>query len=324
MSTKSDILSILEEKRPSFISGQEIADLLNVSRTSVWKAIRALENDGYVISAVRNMGYRIDGSSDVLSKEAVLSSLGSGMLPPRIEVLKTVDSTNSYAKKLALEGALSGTLIISEEQTAGRGRRGKSFFSPQKSGVYMSVVLRPDRDFSDVQLITLAAAVSVCEAISELTEESPQIKWVNDIFLHGKKICGILSEAGIDLEGRGIDYVIVGIGINCTTSEADFPEMLRSIAGSIGENGIQRSQLAALVYERMMRYFPRLGDGSVLDRYRDLSLMYGKEVEFIYDGQSMSGVVLGINDDGSLLVRCHDGVKISLVGGEVSVHGDFE
>lgn len=323
MSTKSDVLSLLEKMRPSYISGQEIAEKLNVTRTSVWKAIKALEHDGYVINAVRNMGYCMEESSDVLSSDAILSSLKGPFIPPRIEVLKSVDSSNNYAKKLALDGAANGTLVVAEEQTAGRGRRGKSFYSPKKTGLYMSIVLRPQKDFSDVQLITLAAAVSVCEAITELSDEKPQIKWVNDIFLNGKKICGILSEAGVDLEGRGIDYIIVGIGINCNTSQDDFPEELRQIAGSISETNIKRSELAALVYEGVMRSFPNLGDTSILNKYRDLSLMYGKNVEFIYEGQNMSGCVLGINDDGSLLVRCHDGVKISLAGGEISVHGDF-
>lgn len=324
MSTKSDVLIALEKQRPRYISGQELADMLNLSRTSVWKAINALEDDGYVIDAVRNVGYRLADDSDVLSGDGIMSALGGTGLSPKIEILKTVDSTNNYAKKLALNGASDGTLIIAEEQTAGRGRSGKSFFSPGRTGLYMSIILRPEKAAQDdISLVTLAAAVSVCEAISELTGLEPKIKWVNDVYLGGRKICGILSEAGVSLENGNIDYVIVGIGINCTTPEDEFPEELRTVAASLGKSGISRADLAARIYEGVMRYCRQPGESTVIDRYRDLSLMYGKNVEFTYSGEKMSGCALGINDDGSLLVRCPDGTKISLVGGEVSVHGDF-
>lgn len=324
MSTKSDVLFLLKKQQNKFVSGQQIADVLKLSRTSIWKAIKALEEDGYLISAVRNLGYRLRESADIMTKDDVLSFLDKEKRPPDIRVLKTVDSTNDYAKKLALCGEPNGSLVLAEEQTSGRGRNGKSFYSPEKTGLYMSVLLRPDRNDSGVHLLTLAAAVAVCETIEKLYALRPRIKWVNDIYLNGKKICGILSEAGIDLESGGIEYVVIGIGINCTTTDAAFPEELRGKAGSIGIIGISRCELAAGIYERITEMFGRLGEKSLIERYRELSIVQGKEIDFLYEGIETRAVVNGINDDGSLSVRLKGGTNIFLLGGEISLIGELD
>lgn len=320
MSTKSDVLYLLEKQRMRYVSGQEIADILKLSRTSVWKAIKSLEEDGYVINAVRNLGYRLKGDADLLSIDGVLSFLDKEKQPPQIKVLKTVDSTNKYAKKLALSSAAHGLLVLAEEQTSGRGRNGKDFFSPYKTGLYMSILLRPDD--VGVHLLTLAAGIAVCEAIEELTGQTPRIKWVNDVYLNGKKICGILSEAGIDLESGGIDYVVVGIGINCTTSDENFPSELCGKAGSI-ETSISRCELAALIYGKIMVLSQLREKKNLINSYRELSLMHGKQISFIFDGKNMNGCAMGINDDGSLKVKLEDGTDIFLIGGEISICGDF-
>ena len=322
MSTKSDILAELEKHRGEYISGQELADTLNISRTSVWKAVKALEEDGHLIEAAPNRGYRLSGGSDILSVEGIVSALSSGG-PAQIEVLKTVDSTNNRAKLLALSGAPDGTLVVSEEQTAGRGRYGKKFFSPKGSGLYMSVLLRPEKGESSFQMLTVAAAVSVCEAMESIAGIKPEIKWVNDVYLSGKKVCGILTEAGTDLESGGIDSVIVGIGVNCTTLSEGFPEELRGLAGSIGLSGKTRNELCAGIYERLMTYRKDLSSAAVINKYRDRSMMYGREIGFIYGGENRRGTVFGINDAGNLLVKCENGEKLTLLGGEVTIGQDF-
>lgn len=323
MSTKKDVLAVLEKHRSEYISGQELADMLGISRTSVWKAVKTLEKDGYDISAAPNKGYRLSDDSDVLSREGILSALSGAVTPPAIRILKTVDSTNNYAKKLALEGAPHGTLILAEEQTAGRGRYGKSFFSPRGTGLYMSIILRPEINTEHVQMITIAAAVDVCMAVEDLMGLAPQIKWVNDIYLGGKKVCGILSEAEADLESGSIDYIIVGIGINCTTVGDEYPQELRGTAGSLGKTGVSRNELAAHIYQGIMRDFPQLAEKGLIEEYRARSMMSGKNIGFIYNGESRRAVVLDITDSGNLLVRCENGEELTLQGGDVSIGSNF-
>lgn len=318
MSTKNDVLSVLEKNRSEYISGQELADTLHVTRTSVWKAVKALGDEGHIIDAVSNKGYRLSPKSDVLSREGLLAWRRSNVHAP-VLVLKTVDSTNTYAKKLAIEGTAHGTLVVAEEQTAGRGRYGKSFFSPKSAGLYMSIVLRPGSDLAAAQMVTVAAAVSVCEAVEGLTGLSPQIKWVNDVFLGDKKLCGILSEAGTDFESGGIDYIIVGIGVNCTTLSEDFPPELRGIASSLDCEGLVRNELCSRIYDALMTSFPHLGEGELIEKYRARSMMPGRHISFVYQGESLGGVAQSICDNGNLTVKCDNGKLLTLVGGEVSL-----
>lgn len=168
MPTKNDVLSILENERGRFVSGQELAEALHLSRTAVWKAVKNLEEDGHRILAIKNRGYMLDERSDMLSEEGIRVHMPDRYIDCPIYVFDTTDSTNTEAKKLALDNAAHGTMLLAEEQTAGRGRSGKSFFSPREAGLYMSIILKPDLGISDPQLITIAAAVSVCEAIEKI------------------------------------------------------------------------------------------------------------------------------------------------------------
>jgi BirA family biotin operon repressor/biotin-[acetyl-CoA-carboxylase] ligase len=321
MSIKNDVLAILESQRSAYVSGQELADTLHVTRTSIWKAVKTLEEDGHIIDAVSNRGYRLSPSSDVLSREGILAERTSNIHAP-VLVLKTVDSTNTYAKKLAIEGAAHGTLVVAEEQTAGRGRYGKSFFSPKGTGLYMSVILRPGTNVSAAQMVTVAAAVSVCETIEAITGLSPQIKWVNDVFLSGKKVCGILSEAGTNFETGEIDYIIVGIGVNCSTLAQDFPPEIRSLAASVSYDGLIRNRLCSSIYDCLIAMFEHLSDRSIIDAYRDRSMMLNRRISFTFNGVTLQGVAMDINDAGNLIVRCDSGDTITLVGGEVSFGSD--
>ncbi|MEG1242997.1 MAG: biotin--[acetyl-CoA-carboxylase] ligase [Oscillospiraceae bacterium] len=319
MSTKTDILTILENQRESFLSGQELAEQLNISRNSVWKAIKSLQEDGHSIHAVQNKGYRLDENSDLLSEEGIRLHLPEELKSIGISVFKTLDSTNTQAKKLALEGAPHGTVILGEEQTAGRGRFGKGFVSPPSGGLYMSIILKPTAETAEPQLITVAAAVAACRAIEKESGLTPQIKWVNDLYLNGKKICGILSEAVADFESGTIESIVVGIGINCTTKPESFPKALREIAGSLDAKGLSRNRLAADIIGDILSGFQDLKNPRLMEEYRRRSLMLGREISFERDGETMSALVTGINDMGNLLVRRHDGTELVLLGGEVSL-----
>jgi BirA family biotin operon repressor/biotin-[acetyl-CoA-carboxylase] ligase len=235
MSTKGSVLKALEENKGTAVSGEELASRLDISRAAVWKAIQELRREGYRIDAITNRGYCLAGDSDVLSAEGILPYVKGDVPADRIRVFKSVESTNLTAKKIALDGAQPGTVIIAEEQTKGRGRMGRSFYSPPAGGIYMSFILKPRLDTAKSVLITTAASVAVCKAIEEVTGISCRIKWVNDIYKGDKKICGILTEAVTDFESGQIDYIVLGIGVNYNTARTDFPEELAGIAGSLFE-----------------------------------------------------------------------------------------
>ncbi|MBP8639471.1 MAG: biotin--[acetyl-CoA-carboxylase] ligase [Oscillospiraceae bacterium] len=319
MSTKNDVLSVLERERNRYISGQELAETLKISRTAIWKAVKALVEDGHKIAAINNKGYKLETGSNVLSEEGVRVSLPDELKQCQIKVFSIVDSTNTQAKKLVMEKASHGTIILAEEQTAGRGRYGKSFFSPRGVGLYMSVVLKPSLGMPEPQMITIATAVAVCSAIEKLTDKKPQIKWVNDIYLDGKKICGILTEAVTDFESGSIESIVVGVGVDCTTEDAIIPEELRDIIGSLGVQELSRNQLAAEIASGILSGFENLGSREIIEEYRKRSLMLGREITFIRGNEKLSAMVTGINDSGSLLVRLASGEDLSLSSGEVTI-----
>ena len=250
MDTKNTIITILEQNRGKPVSGAKMAKLLNVSRNAVWKAITALKSEGYSIDAVSNRGYTLAIENDMLSVAGISQHLSDKIFAEKINIYKSLESTNKTAKEFAIQGGEHGTVIIADEQTAGKGRYDKHFYSPSKSGLYMSIILRQTNlDLTNTMNITKMAAVAVCEAIEKLTVIEPEIKPVNDIFLNGKKICGILTEAISDLESGNIEWAVVGIGINIST--VDFPGEIKNIATSIvaeSSNNIDaalRSRLAA-------------------------------------------------------------------------------
>lgn len=319
MSTKNDILSVLERERDRYISGQELAETLKISRTAVWKAVKCLEEDGHKILAINNKGYKLEVGSDLLSAEGVRVNLPECYKNYPITVLNTTDSTNNQAKMLAMDKAVHGTILMAEEQTAGRGRYGKSFFSPRGAGLYMSIVLKPHSGIAEPQMITIATALAVCRAIEKLTDKKPQIKWVNDIYLESKKICGILSEAVTDFESGSVESIIVGVGVDCTTSDAIIPEEFRGIIGSLGAEQISRNCLAAEIASGVLDNFEKLSDREIIDEYRKRSFMLGKDICFMRGNEKLCARVTGISDSGSLLVRLNSGEDIALNSGEVTI-----
>jgi len=319
MSTKNNVLSVLERERDRYISGQELAETLKISRTAVWKAVKSLEEDGHKILAGTNKGYKLEAGSDLLSEEGIRVSLPPKYKNCPITVLNATDSTNTQAKILAMNKAEHGTILLAEEQTEGRGRYGKSFFSPRGAGIYMSVVLKPHAGVVEPQMITIATAVAVCRAIEKLTDKKPQIKWVNDIYLDGKKICGILSEAVTDFESGSVESIVVGIGVDCTTTDAIIPDELRGIIGSLGNEAISRNRLAAEITAGVLDRFEKLGDREIIEGYRKRSFMLGREISFMRGNEKLCATVTGISDSGSLLVRLNSGEAISLNSGEVTI-----
>lgn len=314
MSIKEELLQILTEKEGQEISGQELADKLKVSRTAVWKAVNGLIAEGCEIQAGRNRGYRLVSSGDLLSVGAIRAFLPTELQNNEIILLKTVDSTNTYAKKLAADGAKDGTVVIAEQQTAGRGRRGNSFYSPPKSGLYMTVILRPEQHAADTEQFTICAGCGVCRAVEGLTGTQPQIKWVNDVYLNGRKICGILSEATADFESGVVDSVVTGMGINISTE--DFPLDISGKAGSIGVN-VTRASLAAAVLRELMYCLGRSRAENIAD-YKARSLVLGKEVSFIMNGVQYFAKAVDIDDRGRLVVVA-DEVEMKLNSGEISI-----
>ncbi|WP_294172026.1 biotin--[acetyl-CoA-carboxylase] ligase [uncultured Clostridium sp.] len=322
MLIKGKVLKILEENKGRNISGEEIAKTLNISRTSIWKAINSLRNEGYVINAVTNKGYSLATNTDFISKEGISLYLDKSCSDIEIYNYKTISSTNEIAKNLALSGAKHGTVVISEEQTAGKGRLGRSFYSPANTGIYMSIILRPNLTAMDSVLITTSSSVIICESIKKVTGIDCQIKWINDIYLNNKKVAGILTEASTNFESGTIDYLILGIGINFNQPKDDFPDELKSIASSLfnnNSNNINRNMLCAEIISNILDMIPRIKNYDFISEYKKRSIVLNQEIIYISSGISSKGKAININCDGSLVVEHDDGSIKILNSGEVSI-----
>ncbi len=249
--------------------------------------------------------------------EAVLGALSAGTAA-RVSIITrdVTASTNLDVKELAAGGAAEGTVVIAGSQTAGRGRLGRSFYSPEDAGLYMSILLRPASDAADALPITACAAPAAAEAIESLCGCSAGIKWVNDIYVDGKKVCGILTESSVGADGRVI-CAVLGIGIN--VAEMTFPDELRGKAGSLGISPELRPVLAARVIENFFRYYDALPERTYLAEYRRRSILTGKTVSYTLGGAAHTAEVLGIGDDNTLIVRDETGLQVHLNSGEVSV-----
>jgi len=323
MTTKKSILSLLENNRRQHISGETMAQQLGISRNAVWKAIKDLEKEGHKIEAVTNKGYTLYSNSDVLSVEGMLPFLTENM-HGSIFVYDSLESTNKTAKEMAVAGATHGTVIIANGQTAGRGRYDRKFHSPANNGIYMSLILHPTLLWLNTPtLTTLFAAVCVCEAIETVTGKQPQIKWVNDIFLNGKKICGILTEAVTDFESGEIGWIVMGIGINVSSNE--YPDEIKHIAGSIfdeNEPTITRNQLAAKVINRIMSPHYQ-SESELIEQYKNRLLMLNKTV-LVKAEPPYEAKAINIDNTGQLIVEKHSGELASLSSGEISIHNLYQ
>lgn len=321
MELKQQILEILEANKGNYINGALMAKKLFVSRNAIWKNINQLKHEGYNINAVRNLGYCLENSNDILSVESITPNLLHKAKSFTLDVSKTVTSTNTLAKKKAIEGADEGTVILATEQTEGRGRMGRVFYSPASTGLYLSIILRPKLSLEDSLLITTSCAVAVAQAIEKLTKKDVQIKWVNDLFMNGRKVCGILTEASLDLENGGLQYAVVGIGVNVITK--DFPDDLKSTAGSIYQEKPEgkpiMSFLAAEILNSISHFMDDLTSRSYLTEYKKRSFLIGKDI-FVLRGNDRQGAkAIDIDDRARLVVEYPDNTREALSSGEVSV-----
>ena len=325
MTTKEKLLALLEDSKGTFFSGEEIARTLQVSRAAVWKAVNALREDGYTIDAATNKGYRLSPDSDILSPQGIRRFLKPEYRDLDLTVLPTAPSTNALVREKANQGRPEGCVIVACEQTAGRGRYGRQFFSPVDSGVYLSLLLRPTA-YSPQQAtcLTAAAAAAMCQAIEAVTGQQPGIKWVNDIFLHGKKVCGILTEAAVGLETGTLNYMVLGAGVNLYPPAEGFPEEIQSIAGSVLEHSCPeaKNRLVGEFLNRFWDFYSRPECRAYLEDYRARSLAIGRNVTVLSAGKAVSAYAYGIDDDFRLLVRYDSGKTEALSYGEIRIQLD--
>lgn len=330
MTVKDEVLKTLENNRSRHISGEEISEKIGVSRAAVWKAVKALREEGYNIEAVTNKGYAMAESGQLVSEELLCRALRPKLKRNGVFCYDSTDSTNLQAKRLMLEGEIRhGSVVFANRQTAGRGRLGRSFNSPEQ-GIYVSIVVKPDFDMSKSVLVTVAAAVAVADAIEAVCGQDAGIKWVNDIYIGDLKVCGILTEAETDFETGIIDSLIIGIGVN--TSTAGFPAELKKIAGCVNaEDARTKADLTARITENTLANVAEISEGGqpgFMARYRSKSILIGREI-MVYKGiyredptRELGGIparVEGIDDEGGLMVAYEDGKRETLTSGEVSI-----
>jgi len=318
MSTMNDVLRVLLEESNS-ISGERLARRLGLSCNAVWKAVEQLRSEGYVIEAVTNRGYRLAEQPDRVSEPEIERWIGEGEIGRRLEVHTQLDSTNIRAKLLAAQGAPHGFMVCADSQTSGHGRFGRPFFSPPHTGVYVSYVLRPSLPAEKAVSITSMAAVAVARAIEALADVDVKIKWVNDLYIGGRKVSGILCEASIDFESGQLEYVVLGIGVN--VARMDFPPELKAIATSIGnECGAQvsRSHLIAEISSQLNALYPQLESGEFMRENRERSNVIGRDVTVVRGGERFDAHVMDIDGQGRLVVRAEQGI-LRIGAGEVSL-----
>lgn len=317
MSTKERVLAALT-KAENALSGEALAQELGVSRNAIWKAIEGLRADGYEIDAGTNRGYRLIKGADVITEAEIRRHLTGG-LGCAMELHAEIDSTNTRAKALAAQGAEHGTLVCASSQTGGRGRFGRKFHSPDGGGIYMSLILRPRIPAEQAVMITSMTAVAVARAIERLADVKVGIKWVNDLFIAGRKVCGILCEAGMDFESGQLEYAVVGIGVN--TARAEFPEEIRDIATSIGNvcgHDISRSRLIAEICNCMDGLYPALGTNAFMEESRARSVVLGKRIAVLRGDSRFAATARDIDDQGGLVIETECGTEV-VRSGEISI-----
>ncbi|MBP3325824.1 MAG: biotin--[acetyl-CoA-carboxylase] ligase [Coprococcus sp.] len=322
---KKKILEILKSSN-DYVSGQELSRLLGVSRTAIWKNIKSLKAEGCEIDAVNNKGYKLVAQPDIVDADTILPLLNTKVLGRELFWYNETDSTNTRAKAAGETDGADGSLFIAELQTAGKGRRGRSWEAEKGTIVAMTYLLRPDIDIACVSRITLVAAVALARALAQIDGIKPQIKWPNDVLINGRKVCGILTE--MSSEGTDINYVVVGIGINVYNNS--FPPEFADRATSIElENGVgyNRSKLIAAVtneFEQIYNQFLENQDLTFLqDEYNSLLVNRDRQVYVISGNERTEYTALGLSPDGGLLVRTANGEVQNIISGEVSVRGIY-
>ena len=319
---KDKILELLKESA-DYVSGQDICNRFGVSRTAVWKNIKALKEEGYQIDSVNNKGYKLLAEPDVIDEMRIREFLHTKWLGQNIIYEEEMDSSNIQAKRLGEHDAPNGTVVVTEKQTAGRGRRGRTWVSP-KGNCYFSILLRPEVLVDRASIITLVSALALAKAVKEVSGLDTMIKWPNDVIANGKKLCGILTESSTDLEY--INYVVVGIGIN--TNQTEFSDEIKDMASSIrlecGEK-INRPKLLGTFLTLFEQYYEKFLEtedmGALEEEYNGLLVNRGREVRIIEKEKERVLRAIGIDKKGGLVVEDEKGNQETIISGEVSVRG---
>lgn len=320
---KDKILAFLEEKQ-DFVSGQAICEQLGVSRTAVWKYMNMLREEGYKIESVTRKGYRLLQSPDVLSARELRQRVSRSVWPGEIHYYPVIDSTNEEARRQALAGAEDGSLYVADCQTAGKGRRGREWVSPGGDDIFFSMLLRPQLPPEKASMLTLVTALAAAKAVEDFGGAGCRIKWPNDIVLHDRKLCGILTE--MSLEMGEISHVIIGVGFNL--NRMSFSEEISFMATSIkketGENVCRAAFLEAFLRyfsEEYRRFLQEQNLASMKEEYESRLINTGRQVKLIQQGKEVIRIAEGINAEGELIVRREDGERETVCAGEVSVRG---
>ena len=319
MKTVNMVLDLLEKNKGKYVSGGKIASFLGISRNSVWKAVKQLQDKGYEIDAVTNKGYVLTENNNLISAQSVRKFITDENI--YIDVRDSVTSTNTLLKKMAENGEKEGYVLLAKEQTEGRGRLGRSFSSQNETGVYFSILLRPEMNPSDALLITTCAAVAVAKAIENNTGKMTSIKWVNDIYMRDRKVCGILTEASFDMENGKLSYAVLGIGINMYFPENSLPEEIKNIAGAVFDEkpeGDIVSRIVADVINIFMAEYKVITGKHFMFDYCSRSYLDKKEISVIKPAGARDAVALGIDENFRLHVRYENGEEEYLSTGEVS------
>lgn len=322
---KEEILRLLRSA-DGYISGQELCNRFGVSRTAVWKAINQLKEAGYEIEAQQNKGYRLMAAPDLMTEAEIKSLMHTEWVAKEVLYFDTIDSTNTKAQELAEKGYPSGTLVVADKQESGKGRRGRSWVSPSGTGIFMTLMIKPDINPNNASMLTLVAALAVAKAITSVTGEKALIKWPNDIVVNGKKVCGILTEMNAQFDY--INHIVVGIGIN--VHNESFPEEISQMASSLMiEAGGKRFHRAQIIAETMSYFeqyydtFLKTQDLSALVReYDELLVNRNKSVRVLDPKEPFDGKAMGITPKGELIVDTWESRKL-VSSGEVSVRGIY-
>lgn len=322
---KAEILRLLKESS-FYISGQQLCDHFQVSRTAVWKVMEQLKKEGYTIEAVRNKGYRLLDSPDVLSKAEIESLVTTRWAGRQVVYYDETDSTNNQAKAAGEKGEVHGTLFVADRQTAGKGRRGRGWESPSGNSVSMTILLRPEIPPVKAPMLTLVMALAVADGIRDALGVDAGIKWPNDIVLNKKKICGILTEMSTEIDY--INYVVIGVGIN--VNQETFPDEIKETATSLKvEAGkpVKRAGVIATVMERFEQYYEQFVQredlSGIREAYEACLVNRDRDVRVLDPAGAYEAHAKGINDTGELIVVLPDGTEREIYAGEVSVRGIY-
>jgi BirA family biotin operon repressor/biotin-[acetyl-CoA-carboxylase] ligase len=318
---KEKILNVLRLSCSGFISGEDLARKCGISRTMVWKHIKALEREGFGIEAVPSQGYRITSVPDILRLKDIRHGLRTKAIGKEIHFSQELTSTNTLAMGLAADGVPEGTVVIAETQTSGKGRLGRKWISP-KGNLYLSVVLRPNIPIHKAPLITLTGAVAVASAIRTTSGLEAGIKWPNDILISGKKVCGLLTE--MSAEQDRIRHIVLGIGVDVNMEMGELPPDVRSLSTTLAAEAgakINRTALLQQVLRDLERWYQKFlaNDGDVLDEWKKLNITVGNRITVSGAGEALNGLAQGVDSDGRLIMRLDNGTVRTLAAGDVTI-----